>query len=687
MNRDRKPIRIGDWVLRADRAVLQREDEEVRLMPKALAVLLELIDANGKAVAREILLERVWGATYPSDQVVSRALADLRAAFQEDTGKPRYFRTIPKYGYQLITPVTSVSEDQAKRDQSSRLIWPALLILAGVIFTGGLIWWLQYPPSTPVPELETIQDRRPLTSAPGLEHQPRFSPDGEWVLYARLEQDGANWDLHRITVSSGENQVVANAPDIAEHGPAFSPDGKEVAYIRYSADSCHVVRQALPLANPVMLTRCARKFPTLVDWSPDGHWIAYTAAPSDDADGRRRIYQWDLAQEQAVRASDNVTATGSDFYPRYSPDGSTLAFLRGEPHPDHRTRVWVVDLRSGNEIPVTDDVATVGGMAWIDDTTLLVSMGVREGIQLQVYAKNNGQYQYAQTLAENLIHPDIHLAGRQIVAAQIRQDLDLTIVEADGSSRMVARSNYNERNARFSPDGQWLAFVSERTGFSEVWLASVDGTAVRRLTRFEGARLGQLAWHPDGKRIAFEVRGVPDEALFVVNILSGKTHRLDLPYAMVSSPSWIADDALVFGCGNADGMDVCVREQGKDRILAANLYRPQAMNDGAIAAINADGDLVRFLADQPAPRVVAQIPASGRAAWHLQGQELVFLNQSQQSQSVDVVIRNLVSGEDTVIIQTAMPLTDTSIDVNPVTGALVFSTFQSNSDDLVLLRR
>ena len=90
--RDRDPIQIGEWLLRADLGVLRRNDEEARLGAKAVHVLLVLIDAGEAGVSRDTLLDMVWGEHYPSDAVVSRAIADLRSAFGETAAEQAYIR-------------------------------------------------------------------------------------------------------------------------------------------------------------------------------------------------------------------------------------------------------------------------------------------------------------------------------------------------------------------------------------------------------------------------------------------------------------------------------------------------------------------------------------------------------------------------------------------------------------------
>ena len=76
-----------------------------RVTPKAIGVLAALIEQGGRVVSRDALLAQVWAGTLPSDDVVTQAITQLRKAFDDERGNPRYIETIAKYGYRLLAPV------------------------------------------------------------------------------------------------------------------------------------------------------------------------------------------------------------------------------------------------------------------------------------------------------------------------------------------------------------------------------------------------------------------------------------------------------------------------------------------------------------------------------------------------------------------------------------------------------
>ena len=75
---------------------MTRGELELRLEPKVMQVLEVLADTPGEVVTRETLEARVWPATYVSEDVLQRAIRELRKAFGDDAANPTYVETIRK---------------------------------------------------------------------------------------------------------------------------------------------------------------------------------------------------------------------------------------------------------------------------------------------------------------------------------------------------------------------------------------------------------------------------------------------------------------------------------------------------------------------------------------------------------------------------------------------------------------
>ena len=107
----------------------------------------------------------------------------------------------------------------------------------------------------------------------------------------------------------------------------------------------------------------------------------------------------------------------------------------------------------------------------------------------------------------------------------------------------------------FSPDGSRIAFRSlSADGSGAIYIAAANGPP-RRLTVADQTR-DPLAWSPDGQRIAFAMRSGGSLDIFAVNVATGEREQLTTDASNETSPSWAADDELVFASDRAAGNDV-----------------------------------------------------------------------------------------------------------------------------------
>ena len=666
---------MGDWILHADLGVLRRDSEEQRLTAKALHVLLVLIDAGGSAVSRDELLDAVWGASYPTDAVVSRAIADLRSAFGEAAGDQAYLRTVPKFGYQLVA-TGEAAEQPAKPNR-----WP---MLAAVLALAVVAWWF-WPATDSIVQSGQLRlpVARPLTADPGLEHQPRMVAGGDWIVYAALRPDQGDWDLFRISTKDGSSQAVAAIPGVNEHGPAASPAGDEVAYARLTGTGCEVVVQSIAFGVPEAVADCTSKFPTLVDWSPDGDWLAYTNLEADDPQGHRRLYQVNLDSGAQRQLSDAVSPTGSDFYPRYSPSGSRVAFLRGEPQPDHRASLWIVNVDSGDERRLTQQPAQLGGMTWIDDDTLLYASNDAGHFETRRLTISTGSV--SPVAGPDLVHPEYDRATGMLIAASRRSERDLAVIEEDGAVRPIASSTSDDHHGVFSPSGDFVAFISRRSGYDELWIADMNSSAVRRLTRFDGTTIRYPSWHPAGQRILFTVQTEQGERLHIVDIVSGAIQQTGPDSVDATTPNWLPDGAgWAYGCRDAESWGICVGGTGQDRRIASGFYRPTPVDGNFAAVVDNAGILYRMsLQDGSVEPIWDGLPGSGRLGWVTHGQSIIYSAPAAASNSGRIIRRSLVDGDEAVTFEGPMPLADTTLSADSSGGRILFTRYQAASDDLV----
>jgi DNA-binding winged helix-turn-helix (wHTH) protein len=93
---------FGPFAVDFDAAELRKGERRIPLRPKCFDLLVYLIEHRGKLVTKEELLDAVWRDVVVDEATVSRTVAELRAALEDDSGAPRYIETVARRGYKFI---------------------------------------------------------------------------------------------------------------------------------------------------------------------------------------------------------------------------------------------------------------------------------------------------------------------------------------------------------------------------------------------------------------------------------------------------------------------------------------------------------------------------------------------------------------------------------------------------------
>jgi TolB-like protein/DNA-binding winged helix-turn-helix (wHTH) protein/Tfp pilus assembly protein PilF len=152
---------FGEFRLDSRSRVLFRSGELVALYPKAIDVLMFLVEKHGNVATREELLERVWPGTFVEESTLTRSISVLRKALGDTPEGHSYILTVPKRGYQFVAMVRQETADAASippsldkpipensRPSVPVRRWPSALIAGGVLSVllaaGGWLYWSRF---------------------------------------------------------------------------------------------------------------------------------------------------------------------------------------------------------------------------------------------------------------------------------------------------------------------------------------------------------------------------------------------------------------------------------------------------------------------------------------------------------------------------------------------------------------
>ena len=431
----------------------------------------------------------------------------------------------------------------------------AALVALPLVLAGGWLLWKRGGRELPPPRV--VQ----LTSYPGSELYPYFSPDGHQVAFTWDGEKGDNLDIYVKLV--GETNALRLTTDPArDEYPAWSPDGKRIAFQRTApggATGIYLV-SALGGAEQKLTDFQATG---QMSWSPDGNWLAVARASSSPgaAVESAGIFLVPIEGGEPRRIT-NPKAPGYDIHPSISPDGRMLAHAACAA--TWSCDVYVQELGSGyapqgSPRRITQQSVYFAGLAWSRDGESLVysgSLGAHRLLCLwQVGIREEQPPQRLDLAGFLAYHPSIAPAGNRLAFSRGLQNYDIWRYQPGGAPEPFIMSSLDELWPAFSPDGSRIAFGSSRSGeVFDIWVANADGSNPVQLTNRLGRHQGMPLWSPDGRWIAFQSQGWDGAFdIYVIDASGGRPRRLTSEPSDEIIPSWSRDGKWIYLGSNRTG--------------------------------------------------------------------------------------------------------------------------------------
>ncbi len=605
-------LRVGDCLvdvpLREVRAPGKRRP--LRITPKSMGVLLVLVEQAGRVVSRDALMTEVWPDTLPTNDVVTQAITQLRKAFDDERGNPRYIETIAKNGYRLLAPIEWLYADDAPIETAgasaderwadpgrttaqypavassddpaepltpvpfpptaqARGTWRSFLAagIAVTVLVGSLIVWsvLRERPALAGADNASAQSalRNPrpfrlITSMPGFEISPTLSPDAGMVAYVAIPEGQRGTSILVQTTEQTQPRLLTRPPAGADDSsPAWSPDGRWVAFMRLTPDSC-AVRVVTPNARAEReVGACDPKSPPTFDWTPDSQGLIFGGVVSQRGSTGLRVL--DLASGawrdvDYVRESDDL-----DVAPRYSPDGKWIVFVRNSPQGDF----WRIPARGGKPERLSHLRADVRGWDWMPAGEGLLFGGMVDG-ETRVFRLSLETGQASSLGLEDAVTPVVARSRRAMAFVQRRPYFGLYRVELgaehqSGSVHVVEPlfpSSSRDWLPTVAPDDRQLVFVSDRSGSNGLWWADLSQPdSLRMITGVSPVTRYAPAWSSDSRRLLVTSVGTDGQSsVQEVVPASGRVGRLPVPVTDPLQAQYVpGSDRLLVLAANADG--------------------------------------------------------------------------------------------------------------------------------------
>lgn len=497
-----------------------------------------------------------------------------------------------------------------KQSYRRRLAWTVVLVVVAGMMVA--LWFARSGVKTP----ESLLTAVPLTTYPGFQTEPSFSPDGSQMAFSWDGPRQDNQDIYVKVVDTAGAPLRLTTDPARDYSPAWSPDGRFIAFLRRLSQEKSALLVIPALGGPERKVGEVSARPReeedvggpFLAWAPEGNSLVTSDRDSLTAPDALSLLSIETGEKW--RLTFPSPQLFGDSSPAFSGDGRTLAFIRS------------IDYGFGDLylLPISKGLKPVGepqritfenqaaSAAWLEDGRGIVysQFGLPiSKISAPGSAGREGKPQaltfpYQNTLGLATSRRGGRLAYTHLIFHSNLWRLPAPLLDVSHNAHDVMKpgasgapfipSTRNDSMPQFSPDGKRIAFVSDRSGNHEIWVCDSDGSNSTQLTSFRGLGVTTPRWSPDSERIAFDSDAEGETDIWVIGANGGKPLRMTTHPANDGNPSWSRDGQWIYFDSARTG------QQQVWKIPASGGEAIQLTRDGGFAPLESqDGKFLYYV--------------------------------------------------------------------------------------------
>ncbi len=341
--------------------------------------------------------------------------------------------------------------------------------------------------------------------------------------------------------------------------------------------------------------------------------------------------------------------------------------------------VFIAPAGGGDPRALTHDRTGITGLAWARDGRSLIVSSQRQSSLLRLWRfPVNGRAPVCLTdAALAASYPAVSPRDGQIAFASRFFDANVWRIHLQENmppERLIA-SNLLDSSPHYSPDGERIAFRSNRTGDDEIWTADAAGRSIVRLTNFGGPVTGSPRWSPDGQYVVFDSRPEGSADIFMIPAGGGWSRKLTADASNEVTPSFSADGKFVYFASDRTGSWQVWKQSvdaGAPRQITTNGgFAPAESADGQwlyYAKLDTNGLFRRPVAGGGESTVLAALSSGLWGGWGVAGHAVVYATLPERNNAAgELRIFDMQSGRTRTVSSLRFPPVqwDGSVAVSP----------------------
>jgi tricorn protease len=405
---------------------------------------------------------------------------------------------------------------------------------------------------------------RRLTDHKARDVYPRFSPDGKFIAFSSNRE--GNYDVYVVPVEGGKpRQLTFHSADDMVVG--WSPDGRKILFQSTRGDGVFPTVATLFEISE----KGGMEQPIATDWgswasySPDGSKLAFTRHPGvwsrKHYRGSYAVDLWlmDTAKKEFTRLGDE-DYKGNYLWPMYGRNGEI--YFVADPLANEKgvvfggpevmrsaNNIWRIPEGGGKPTQVTrhthgnvffPSLSADGKTIVYEENFGLAKLDLASGASTRIPIHITSDVKDNEVDQRTILSEaeGFSLSPSNKRAALATHGEIFTIATDRGDVQRVTETAWRERDPRWSPNGKQIAFVSDRSGREEVWVADEQGRVLKQLSEVDCDK-SSVVWAPDSKSLLW---AGSDFKLRRVTLETGKTEELaSSDVAPVGTPQFSPD--------------------------------------------------------------------------------------------------------------------------------------------------